>query len=175
MHACTHSSGRVVFHAWNTLFRTIANVLAKPSRAILAIMVARSVLGVVAMLACSPIAIADPAPPWAVGVTEAQKVSAKALLDEGNDLFLAGRYADALERFRRSLAVWQHPATRFNIARSLIALDRLAEAADELELALAYGAAPLQHNHEPALAYQKLLAKQVGTLVVDCTDPGIVL
>jgi tetratricopeptide (TPR) repeat protein len=138
-------------------------------------MVARSVLGFVAMLACSSIAIADLTLPWAVGVTEDQKLRAKALLGEGNDLFLEGRFADALERFRGSFAVWEHPGTRFNIARSLIALDRLAEAADELELALAYGAGPLQHNYEQALAYQKLLAKQVGTLVVDCTDPGIVL
>jgi hypothetical protein len=39
------SSGREVFHVWNTLFRSVANVLAQPGRAILAVMVAGSMLG----------------------------------------------------------------------------------------------------------------------------------
>ncbi|HEY1817058.1 MAG TPA: tetratricopeptide repeat protein [Kofleriaceae bacterium] len=126
-----------------------------------------------AVLAASPRAHADDAP-WAVGVTTAQKDAAHALLDAGNALFLQRDYAGALEQYRRAVAQWDHPAIRFNIVRCLIQLDRSVEAADNLKLALKYGAAPLEDNvYSEALAYQKLLAKQIADVEVHCAQPGV--
>jgi len=58
--------------------------------------------------------------------------------------------------------------------RCLIQLDRAVEAAENLELALKYGAAPLEENvYAEAIAYQKLLANQVGEVAVKCEQPGV--
>jgi len=70
--------------------------------------------------------------------------------------------------------VWDHPAIRFNVVRCLIQLDRTVEAADNLKLALKYGAAPLEEAvYNEALAYEKLLANQIGDLDVTYTQPGV--
>ena len=114
--------------------------------------------------------------PWAAGVTAAQKASAKTLLDAGNTLFLEKRYADALEQYRRAVGVWDHPAIRFNMVRCLIQLDHNVEAAENLALALKYGAAPLEEAvYAEALAYGKLLAKQVGDVEIRCTQAGVTI
>jgi tetratricopeptide (TPR) repeat protein len=114
--------------------------------------------------------------PWAVGVTEEQKAQAKAALDEGNVLLLNKQYAEALAKYQTALASWEHPAIRFNVVRCLIQLDRLVEASDNLKLALQYGAAPLDEAiYNEALAYERLLANQIGELVVACDQGGVKL
>jgi hypothetical protein len=118
----------------------------------------------------------DPKAPWVAGVSEEAKTAAKALLAEGNELFLEHKYSDALDRYRRAIARWDHPAIRFNAVRCLIQLDRPVEAAENLELALKYGAAPLEDAvYAEAIAYQKLLANQVGDVEVKCDQPGVAI
>ncbi len=113
---------------------------------------------------------------WAVGVTDEQKARAKVALDEGNVLLLNKQYADALAKYQTAIAEWDHPAIRFNIVRCLIQLDRLVEASDNLKLALAYGAAPLDEAiYNEALGYEKLLATQIGELVVACDQRDVKL
>jgi tetratricopeptide (TPR) repeat protein len=107
--------------------------------------------------------------PWKVGVTEDQKKQAKVLLDGGNTLFVDKNYAEALAKYRAAIDVWDHPAIRFNVVRCLIQLERTDEAAQELKLALKYGAAPLEEAvYAEALAYEKLLAKAVAEIVINC-------
>jgi hypothetical protein len=137
-------------------------------------------------IAVVALALAAPAPahadddkaaqPWATGVSEEAKAAAKALLNEGNELFLEHKYADALDRYRRAIARWDHPAIRFNAVRCLIQLDRPAEAAENLELALKYGPAALEEAvYAEAIAYKKLLVSQVGEVSVQCEQPGVVV
>ena len=112
--------------------------------------------------------------PWAVGVSDAQKAQAQKFLEEGNQLFLKKDYAPALDKYKAAVAVWDHPAIRFNIVRCLIQLDRPVKASDNLALALKYGAAPLEEAvYSEALSYQKLLASQIGDLDVTCDQPGV--
>lgn len=116
---------------------------------------------------------ADTSEPWKVGVTDDQKKQAKALLDEGNTLFVDKNYSDALTKYRSAIGVWDHPAIRFNVVRCLIQLQRPDEAAEELKLALKYGAAPLEEAvYSEALAYEKLLANQVADVTIAC-KPGV--
>lgn len=111
---------------------------------------------------------------WSVGVSAAHKASAQRLLEAGNALFLEKQYADALEKYRSAVGEWDHPAIRFNIVRCLIQLDRGVEAAENLAAALKYGAAPLEEAvYAEAIAYEKLLAKQVGDVEVHCTQRGV--
>jgi len=139
-------------------------------------MLARGVLVWLAMLALSTSLHADPEVPWKVGVTENQIAQAKQVLDEATDLFVEHRYPEALERFRAALAIWDHPALRFDIVRCLIQLDRPLEAADNLEHALAYGKAALPGTtYEQALEFQKLLANQIGVLAIHCREPDVAI
>ncbi|MDB4957153.1 MAG: hypothetical protein JWO36_4722, partial [Myxococcales bacterium] len=58
----------------------------------------------------------------------------------------------------------------------LIQLDRSLDAFDNLQLALKYGAAPLEAAvYNEALAYQKLLANQIGDITVRCDQAGVKL
>jgi hypothetical protein len=132
---------------------------------------------VLVMLATA-IAHADaPSPaPWADGVSDENKAKAKEQLDAGNALLLDKKYVEALERYTAAIAFWDHPAIRFNMVRCLIQLGKNLEAYESLEKALAYGAAPLEETvYNEALAYQKLLASQVGDVDVSCDQPGVTL
>ncbi|NVB77910.1 MAG: tetratricopeptide repeat protein [Kofleriaceae bacterium] len=121
------------------------------------------------------IAHADTAP-WAAGVSDEQKTQAKALLDAGNALLLEKKYVEALDKYTAAVAVWDHPAIRFNMVRCLIQLGRNLEAAENLDRSLKYGAAPLEETvYNEALAYQKLLATQIGDIAISCTQPGVIL
>jgi hypothetical protein len=132
----------------------------------------RSIALAAALLAGAGAARADE--PWAIGVTDEQKRQAQALLDEGNTRFLDGHYPDALAIYRRALAIWDHPAIRFNIVRCLIQLERPVEAYDELEQALRFGHRPLAEAvYQEALGYQKLLAGQIAELEVRCRQPDV--
>jgi hypothetical protein len=114
--------------------------------------------------------------PWAEGVTDSQKAEAKALLDAGNALLLDKKYVEALDKYTAAVAVWDHPAIRFNMVRCLIQLGRNLEAFDNLEKSLQYGAAPLEDTvYNEALSYQKLLASQIGDVRVRCEQPGVTL
>jgi tetratricopeptide (TPR) repeat protein len=129
-------------------------------------------LGAVLLAAAAP-AWAD-TPPWSVGVTDAQKSQAQAALEQGNALFLDKKYAEAMEKYKAAVASWDHPAIRFNIVRCLIQLDRPVEASDNLKLALKYGAAPLEEAvYSEALAYDKLLANQIASVMVKCSQAGV--
>jgi hypothetical protein len=118
----------------------------------------------------------DASQPWAVGVSDDQKTRARELLDQGNALFVDNKFVEALEAYGNATAIWDHPAIRFNMVRSLIQLGRSLEASDNLEKALQYGAAPLEETvYKEALNYQKLLAKQIGTIEVTCEQAGVTL
>jgi hypothetical protein len=114
--------------------------------------------------------------PWVTGVSEQSKAAAKELLDRGNAKFVERDYIAALDLYTQAVGKWDHPAIRFNMVRCLIQLDRTAEAADNLQLALKYGAAPLEEAvYSEALAYQKLLANQVATIAVRCDQAGVTI
>lgn len=121
----------------------------------------------------APNAVAD-VEPWKIGVTDEQRATAQARLDEGNALFYERRYPEALVKYEAALAAWNHPALRFNVVRCLIQLERPVEAAENLERTLVYGAAPLEDVvYREALEYQKLLANQIGHLAIACTQAGV--
>jgi len=129
---------------------------------------------VIAVAALAPAVAHADDQPWAVGVSDAQKAQAQKILEEGNQLFLKKDYAQALDKYKAAVAVWDHPAIRFNMVRCLIQLDRPVDASDNLALALKYGAAPLEEAvYNEALSYQKLLATQIGDLDVACDQPGV--
>jgi hypothetical protein len=112
-------------------------------------------------------------PPWAAGVAEADQERANALFSEGNQLFAQLAHAAALAKYRAAIAIWDHPMIRFNMAVTLVRLDRMLEAADELEQALRYDAAPFTPElYQQALDYQNLVTRQLGHIDVRCDLSG---
>lgn len=113
------------------------------------------------------------APPWADGVPEATQDQANAIYEEGNALFAQQDHQSALAKYRAAIALWDHPRIRFNIAVTLIRLDKVVEAADELEHALRFGEAPFDKTlYQQALDYQSLLKGRVGYIEASCSKAG---
>jgi len=105
--------------------------------------------------------------PWAAGVSADLQKKALSLYKEGNRFFELDQYREALVRFEAALAVWDHPAIRYNAAVSSIHLDKLEAAYEHLTQAMRFGAAPFSADiYKEAQNYEKLLAGQLGELEV---------
>jgi hypothetical protein len=107
--------------------------------------------------------------PWAQGVPQAVQDKASALYEEGNTLFAQQAHAPALAKYREAIALWEHPLIRFNMAVTEIRLERILEAADDLEKALKYGDKPFKPElYQQALDYQTLVKGRVGYIEASC-------
>jgi hypothetical protein len=112
--------------------------------------------------------------PWEAGVPRPAREQANAVFAEANQLFAQQAHQPALEKYKEAIALWDHPLIRFNMAVTLVRLDRILEAADTLDAALRFGAAPFSAEHyQQALDYQKLVGGRVGTVEAACTQDGV--
>src|ERR1700733_8189364 len=100
-------------------------------------------------------------PEWAKGVPAETQAQANKLFAEANQLFAQQAHAPALEKYRAAIALWDHPMIRYNMAVTLIRLDRILEAADNLEKALRFGQTPFStpELYQQALDYQALVKR----------------
>lgn len=111
--------------------------------------------------------------PWAEGVTPEHQSAALAIFKDGNALFAESQHAAALAKYREALALWDHPAIRYNAAVALINLDQPLAADVELDSALRFGEPALGGDiYKQALLYKKLLSGQLADLDVRCDEPG---
>lgn len=125
------------------------------------------------LLASTPAFAEDEVTPWAKDIPEQTRRDAEKLFDEGNDLFAKQAHAPAVEKYRAALALWDHPLVEFNLAVTLIRLDRVLEAADALEKALRYVDKPFKPElYQQALDYQALLKGRLGYVEVACDQAG---
>jgi tetratricopeptide (TPR) repeat protein len=114
--------------------------------------------------------------PWETNVSKPDQDAANKLFSDANALFARQAHVDALVKYKAALAIWDHPMIRFNMAVTLIRLDRLLEAADALDRALRFGSAPFTDDlYQQALDYQHLVAGRVALLETHCTTSGAVL
>lgn len=115
----------------------------------------------------------DPPTPWSQGVSAERQAAAKALIAEANQLFAEQAHAAALAKYSAALAQWDHPTIRFNMAVTLVRLDRFLEAAEAIDAALHWGReAFTPEKYQQALDYKTLVDRQLGTIEVSCTQPG---
>jgi hypothetical protein len=77
-----------------------------------------------------PLALAAPAAAQTPAVSAADREAARDLFKEGYELQKAGRWADALDRFRRSEQVFPAPTALLHIAECEVQLLQLVEAAE---------------------------------------------
>ncbi len=129
---------------------------------------------VIAVIAGFAVPSAHAEVPWAHGVAKETQNKANALFAEGNQLFAQQAHGPALEKYKQAIALWDHPMIRFNMAVTEIRLDRLLEAAEDLEQALRFDQTPFTKElYQQAMDYQRLVAGRVGTLEASC-DQGSV-
>src|SRR5262245_46162538 len=164
---------------WTPLryYATVSRMTRLSPLSVLAVMfrlgVGTVVLAATGVASAQPEAVDDNAP-WARDVSPERREQARRLLEEGNALFVQSQHREALARYQEAVAAWDHPAIRYNMARALIALDRPVEAYENLQKALAYGAAPLKEQvYAEAQNYERLLRRQIAEMEVRCDQPDV--
>jgi tetratricopeptide (TPR) repeat protein len=111
--------------------------------------------------------------PWAEGVPKDKQDAALALYKEGNEFFARDQFKEALDKYAQALAIYDHPAIRYNAAVCLINMDRPVEAYEDLEAALRFGEAPLGSDlYKQGLSYRKLLAGRIAEVDVTTKVPA---
>lgn len=111
---------------------------------------------------------------WSEGVPMDRQQQANALFAEANQLFAQQAHAPALEKYKAAIALWDHPLIRFNMAVTEIRLDRILDAAGDLDLALRFGQTPFSKElYGQALDYQALVKKQVGDVEASCDQQEV--
>jgi hypothetical protein len=112
---------------------------------------------------------------WAKNVPADTQKKAQALFGEANNLFAEEKHAPALEKYKAALALWDHPLIHFNTAVTEIRLDRILDAADDLDKALAFGAKPFptKELYQQALDYQNLVKGRVGDISASCDQAHV--
>jgi hypothetical protein len=112
--------------------------------------------------------------PWAAGVSLEHQQQANRLFAEANQLFAQQAHAPALEKYKQAIALCDHPLIRFNMAVTEIRLDRILDAAEDLDRALRYGNTPFTPElYQEALDYQALVHKQVGVIEASCSQRDV--
>jgi tetratricopeptide (TPR) repeat protein len=107
--------------------------------------------------------------------TEAELWARKALelFREANTYHNDGLFVKAVEVYKQALTFWDHPAINYNLALSLMNLDRPMEVEDCLKKSIKFGEGPLakdKFNH--AKEYLLLVQQQLATIDVTCAKPG---
>jgi hypothetical protein len=112
--------------------------------------------------------------PWEAGVPKEKRDQAQALFGEANTLFAQQAHQPALEKYRAAIALWDHPLIRFNMAVTQIRLDRILEAAENLDAALRFGQTPFTPElYQQAMDYQKLVGGRVGNVEASCEQDKV--
>jgi hypothetical protein len=124
-----------------------------------------------------PQATLDSTQDWARYTSARSQEAARSLFHEGNELLKDGHLKKAVERYRRALVFWEHPAIHYNLALARLNLDQPLELYEDLQEAVRYGPQPLDpQKYEFARNTLRLLEKQqIARIDVSCDEPGAVV
>ena len=112
--------------------------------------------------------------PWDSARSPADRDKANTLFGEANELYGKGAHRAAVDKYKQALALWDHPSIHFNMAVALIRLDRILEAADELDTALKYGDEPFSpEEYAQVLEKKRLVRARVGDITVSCAQEDV--
>lgn len=113
------------------------------------------------------------AKPWNRGVSVDTREKARQHFLEGNRLFNVPLFAQAAEKYKEALALWQHPAFYYNLGIAQLNLVQPIEAYASLDRALLYGPDGLgEREYRQAREYLERLEQQLGHVVVACDEAG---
>ena len=131
------------------------------------------VVALVSILASTRPAAADE-PPWYKGVSKETRTKVSAMFENGNTFFEQNDYTKAAEIYFEAVALWNHPGIQFNLAVSLMNLDRPLEAHEHLEAALKFGPSGLEKTrYQEAQTYKRLLEGRLVVVSVETTQDAV--
>lgn len=105
--------------------------------------------------------------------TAQNKNEALALFRRGNALVKELLFAEAAEKYKQALELYEHPVTYFNLAIAQINLGQALDAYHSLERAMEQGPAPLgPDKYQQAESRRNALARQLAHLEVICDIEG---
>lgn len=111
--------------------------------------------------------------PWKRGVSQQRQDAARRLMREGNRLFKIPLFLQAAAKYEEAIALWDHPAFRYNLAVTQLNLVQPIDAHENFEQALRHGAAPLgEDKFQQATQYLETLEKRLARLKVACEIAG---
>jgi hypothetical protein len=111
--------------------------------------------------------------PWAKGISKQNQDTALELFRAANTLVKESLFVVAVEKYRKALELWDHPAIHYNLALALMNLDQPIEVHEHLVAALRYGPDPLENEKfEYARNYKTLVEKQLAKVDIRCNTPG---
>lgn len=111
--------------------------------------------------------------PWAAGVEVGAQERARTHHSEGLTFMKDAFFVRAVKSFEEALALWDHPGTRFNLAKAYMNLDQSALALRHLWGAMRHGGHPLSLEQvEQVERYAGLLLGEVAVLEVRVERPG---
>jgi hypothetical protein len=120
--------------------------------------------------------LSDAERPWAKGVPLATQETARAIFEEGNSLLKDSIFKSASQKYLEALKLWGHPGIHFNLALTLVSLEKPVEAYEHFKKAIAFGAAPLDEDKlARAKSYIALLEQQLATVRLSCNEPGAIV
>jgi hypothetical protein len=117
----------------------------------------------------------DAGSPWAQGVSVKNQEAARELFLKGNAQLKGSDFKTAVEYYRQSLTLWDHPAIHYNLvlAMALLGFDQPLDMHRHLVSALRYGAAPFDpQKFEYAQGYKRRLEEKLVQLEILCDKPG---
>ncbi len=97
---------------------------------------------------------------------------ASVLYRAGNNMYQLGDYQGALEKYRQARRLYRSWKLEYNIAETLLRLDRHPEAAEQLEtFLLRYSAEAAREKVDAARARLASLRRRLSSLQVECAVP----
>jgi tetratricopeptide (TPR) repeat protein len=84
--------------------------------------------------------------PWAKGVPLAKQEAARETFEEANSLLKDSIFKTAAQKYLDALQQWDHPGIHFNLALTLVSLEKPVEAYEHFKKAIAFGVAPIDED-----------------------------
>lgn len=111
--------------------------------------------------------------PWAKGVPKAKQDTAIALFTEGTEDFKNSFFVRAVEKYRKALTDWDHPAIHFNLAKALMNLDQPQDAYKHFEASMKFGGPPLdaQQIEQVNRFMKQLYDTELAEVIITCQEP----
>jgi len=115
----------------------------------------------------------DGASDWRTEATPEQQKAARRLFLEGNDLVKESLFVQAVDKYEKALAYWDHPGIHYNLALALINLDQPVRLRAHLIESLKYGESAVGADKaRRAKQYITLVEKQLTELTIRSNHPG---
>ncbi len=110
---------------------------------------------------------------WAQNASKEKQLESARFFEEGNQALKQSFFTEAEQQYRRALELWNHPAIHYNLALTLLNLNRSTEVYEHMLESMRYGPVPLE---EPRYNHAKMYTegmRAANAWVTVTTTPGV--